>query len=139
VLWESTGFKRHGRRAALSSFHDALMCSRNDEDAISSTESVVDRPKARATLLLPPMDSSLATGTILARRATKVEASWRTGWNAFGPIPDGIEVLHRCDPKHCIGAKHLFLVTKNWQRALRQAATIAKSQEAMWRSQRATS
>lgn len=36
----------------------------------------------------------------------------RVAWElAYGPIPDGLWVLHQCDTPHCVRPDHLFLGT----------------------------
>lgn len=41
------------------------------------------------------------------------ELAHRTAWQKqFGPIPQGMNVLHKCDVKLCINTDHLFLGTQ---------------------------
>lgn len=40
----------------------------------------------------------------------RVEKAHRAAWLLFhGPIPDGMDVLHRCDTPPCVNPDHLFL------------------------------
>ena len=45
-----------------------------------------------------------------------------------GPIPDGLQVCHRCDVRHCCNPDHLFLgtATDNMQDASRKGRTVKR-------------
>jgi hypothetical protein len=53
--------------------------------------------------------------------------------DAFGPIPDGMWVLHKCDNPPCVNPEHLFLGTArdNTLDSMRKGRWAAKAR-AMW-------
>lgn len=47
-----------------------------------------------------------------SRKGRTVKSTHRLAWeNAFGPIPNDRQVLHKCDIPSCINPEHLFLGT----------------------------
>lgn len=49
---------------------------------------------------------------ILGRKGRQLRATRLVWEECFGPIPDDLCVLHRCDHPPCVNPEHLFLGTK---------------------------
>lgn len=80
---------------------------------------------------MTPCNTDHAHGGARGYGAVRVAGGWMTAHRAaytaaYGPIPSGMHVLHRCDTKACIEPTHLFLGTN----AENMADKVAKGRQA---------
>jgi hypothetical protein len=59
------------------------------------------------------------------RLTTAQRVAWRL---AYGPVPEGMFVAHKCHNRRCIRVTHLELMTAEELNARRRAFTLARSQ-----------
>lgn len=106
-----------------------------------------DRVRARFFARVAKADGCwLWTGTTQYKgygvfyRAKRVRVgAHRVSWELhFGPIPDGAQVLHRCDNPPCVNPEHLFLGDNTANVADKvskgRCASMKREQNPMWRN-----
>lgn len=71
------------------------------------------RVKKTATCWLFPVNPTSTTGYGVFCINGRQQLAHRLSWEwTFGPIPDGMSVLHRCDVPACVNPEHLFVGTQ---------------------------